>query len=181
MKNKLEQIMNSNKEMIIKMEDYKNALKDQISNLSYLELFEGLKKIKINSELKKDYNSELLEIAIRELLEEKLKTLKNEDFDEISIYFQNETDKTSKFIKETENTFLSELEIKEKSKKMSEEDFNYKRLAVGYCKKELDEDGNILFSDVKRKARLLNARNYLELLIKYESSIQDEKKKKILK
>jgi hypothetical protein len=172
-KENLEKIMNSSSlTMTEKMEKIKEEMKKALVNLSYLELFNKLKESKLDKK-SKDIYSGLYEQALEDLLQEKKKFLTKEEFDLIINTFKKETDDTKRFIEETNNSLLSEKQIIEKSHKLTEEDLNYKRLAVAALEGNLSEDQKIVFENEKKKLDLINAKSDLELMSKYEKDIKN--------
>ena len=122
----IEEISTSTKlTMPEKSERIKLRTKQMLRDFSYLDLFDNLKDSKVKGNSKQLYGS-LYEQALEELLEEKKKSLTMEEIDDVLQHFQDETNKTRKFIKETSDSLLSEEEIKEKSRKLTEDDLNYK-------------------------------------------------------
>lgn len=178
-KENLEKIMNSNKlTMSEKMEAIKEEMKVLLRPCTYLELFEKLKVSKA-SKKSKDLYFGLYESALEELLEEKKKTLSIEEIDNVLQYFQDETNKTRKFIKETSDSLLSEEEIIEKSKELTEEDLNYKRLAVAVASGEATENQKKVFVNEGKKVDIIVAKESLNELDKYKKSISEELSKRI--
>lgn len=167
----LEKIMNSNKlTMSEKMEAIKDEMKILLRKYSYLELFKKLKESKL-SKKSKDIYLNLYEKALEELLEEKKKELTLEEADKLLDYLQAETNKTIKFIKETNESLLSEDDVKEKSKEATAADLNYKRLAVAAKEGTLTETEKVLFENEAKKIQLRDAKSDLDLLSEYEADI----------
>jgi len=170
----LEKIMNSNKlTMSEKMEAIKEEMKVLLRPCSYLELFEKLKVSKA-SKKSKDLYFGLYETALEEVLEEKKKTLSIEEIDAVMDHLQNETTKTIKFINDTRDSLLSNEELAEKSKALTEEDLNYKRLAVAVASGEATESQKVVFENEAKKVMIKDAESDLELLSKYEEDISKQ-------
>ena len=133
-----------------KSEKIKERTKEILKDFSYLDLFEALKDSKIRGN-SKTLNGILYEEALEELLKEKKKELSMDEIDDVLQHFQDETNKTRKFIKETTDSLLTEEEIKEKSKKLTEDDLNYKRLAVAAKEGSLSGDQKEVFENEGKK------------------------------
>ena len=146
-----------------------NLLKD----LSYLDLFNALKDSKVKGNSKQLYGT-IYEQALEDLLEEKKKELSMEEIDDLLQHFQDETNKTRKFIRETTNSLLNEEELKEKSMKLTEDDLNYKRLAVAASEGNLTEDQRVVFENEGKKVDIIAKQSNLEVLEKYEEDISKE-------
>ncbi len=174
----LEKTMNSTKlTMSEKMETIKEEMKILLRDNSYLDLFNKYKVSKL-SKKSKDLYHELYDLALEELLEEKKKDLSFEELTKIQDYFKKETEKTREFISKTEKELLSKKDIDEKSKELSLEDFNYKRLAVAAKEGTLSEEQRVVFENEKKKVDLLDAKSDLEIISKYQDSISKAKKNK---
>lgn len=173
-KENLENIMNSNKlTMIEKMDAIKSEIKSLLKNYSYLELFKQLKKSKL-SKKSKDLYSELYEQALEDLLQEKKKTLSLEELDKILDSLQEETNKTIKFIKDTTASLVPEDKIKETSKRLTEDDLNYKRLVVAAKSGNITEDQKTIIENERRKVDLIDAKSNINLLAKYEGDLSKQ-------
>lgn len=161
-----------------KYERMKIKTKEMLRDFSYLDLFDALKVSKVKGNSKNMYGS-LYEQALEELLEEKKKTLSMEEIDDVLQHFQDETNKTRKFIKETSDSLLTEEEIKEKSKKLTEDDLNYKRLAVAALDGNLTEEQKAVFENEGKKVDIIAKQSNLNVLDKYEESLSKELSERI--
>lgn len=179
-KEQLERIFKSSElTMMEKMEKIKDNIKNILKDYSYLDLFH---KLKVTKALKKskDMYLELYELALEELLEEKKKELTLEEIDEILKSFKIETIQTRKFINMAQKELLSKEDISEKSKKLSEDDYNYKRLVVASKEGNLTDEQRIIIENEKRKVDLIDAKSDLNIIGQYQDSIMKERKNKIL-
>lgn len=179
-KEQLEKIFKSSElTMMEKMEKIKDNIKNILKDYSYLDLFH---KLKVTKALKKskDMYLELYELALEELLEEKKKELTLEEIDEILKSFKIETIQTRKFINMAQKELLSKEDISEKSKKLSEDDYNYKRLVVASKEGNLTDEQRIIIENEKRKVDLIDAKSDLNIIGQYQDSIMKERKNKIL-
>ena len=175
----IEEISTSTKlTMPEKSERIKLRTKQMLRDFSYLDLFDNLKDSKVKGNSKQLYGS-LYEQALEELLEEKKKSLTMEEIDDVLQHFQDETNKTRKFIKETSDSLLSEEEIKEKSRKLTEDDLNYKRLAVAAKEGNLTEEQKAVFENEGKKVDIIAKQSNLNVLDKYEESISKELSQRI--
>ena len=175
----IEEISTSTKlTMPEKSERIKLRTKQLLRDFSYLDLFDNLKDSKVKGNSKQLYGS-LYEQALEELLEEKKKSLTMEEIDDVSQHFQDETNKTRKFIKETSDSLLSEEEIKEKSRKLTEDDLNYKRLAVAAKEGNLTEEQKAVFENEGKKVDIIAKQSNLNVLDKYEESLSKELSERI--
>lgn len=173
-KENLERIMRSNKlTMAEKMEAIKEEMKILLRKSSYLDLFSKLKVSKA-SKKSKDLYLALYEQALEELLEEKKKDLSFEEIDEIMDHLQDETTKAMKFISDTKNSLLSKEELEERSKELTEEDLNYKRLAVAVASGEATANQKAVFENEAKKVMIKDAESDLDLLSKYEKDISKQ-------
>lgn len=161
-----------------KYERMKIKTKEMLRDFSYLDLFDALKVSKVKGNSKNLYGS-LYEQALEELLEEKKKTLSMEEIDDVLQHFQDETNKTRKFIKKTSDSLLSEEEIKEKSQKLTEDDLNYKRLAVAALDGNLTEEQKAVFENEGKKVDIIAKQSNLNVLDKYEESLSKELSERI--
>lgn len=159
--------------MVEKSEKIKERTKEILKDFSYLDLFEALKDSKIRGN-SKTLNGILYEEALEELLKEKKKELSMDEIDDVLQHFQDETNKTRKFIKETTDSLLTEEEIKEKSKKLTEDDLNYKRLAVAAKEGSLSGDQKEVFENEGKKLDINQKQESLDVLTKYEEDISRE-------
>lgn len=179
-KEQLERIFKSSElTMMEKMEKIKDNIKNILKDYSYLDLFH---KLKVTKALKKskDMYLELYELALEELLEEKKKELTLEEIDEILKSFKIETIQTRKFINMAQKELLSKEDISEKSKKLSEDDYNYKRLVVASKEGNLTDEQRIIIENERRKVDLIDAKSDLNIIGQYQDSIMKERKNKIL-
>lgn len=175
----IEEISTSTKlTMPEKSERIKLRTKQMLRDFSYLDLFDNLKDSKVKGNSKQLYGS-LYEQALEELLEEKKKSLTMEEIDDVLQHFQDETNKTRKFIKETSDSLLSEEEIKEKSRKLTEDDLNYKRLAVAAKEGNLTEEQKAVFENEGKKVDIIAKQSNLNVLDKYEESLSKELSERI--
>lgn len=173
-KENIEKIMNSSKlTMMEKMEAIKGEIKKLLADYSYLDLFRQLKKSKL-SKKSKDLYSELYEQALEDLLEEKKKSLTIKELDEILDTLQDETNKTIKFIKDTNEALLPSSEIKKTAQKLTEEDYNYKRLAVAVDSGKITDDQRKIIENESRKVDLIDANTTIKLLSKYEGELSTQ-------
>ena len=173
-KENLERIMNSNElTMSQKMEAIKEEMKILLRKFSYLEIFNKLKASKVSKKAKGLFYA-LYEQSLEELLEEKKKDLSWEEIDQILDHLQDETNKTTKFIKDTKETLLSDEELESKSARLTEQDLNYKRLAVAAQEGTLTDDEKAVFENEAKKVRIQDAESDLALLSIYEEYISKE-------
>lgn len=173
-KENLERIMKSDKlTMSEKMDAIKEEMKTLLRVSSYLELFSKLKVSKA-SKKSKDLYFNLYEQALEELLAEKKKELSFEEIDEIMDHLQNETTRTMKFISDTRDSLLPDDEIIQKSKELTEEDLNYKRLAVAVASGTATDNQKAVFENEAKKVMIKDAESDLELLSKYEEDISKQ-------
>ena len=157
--------------MLKEKEAEKNRIKEELKDKSYLELFKELKKIA------RSHKDSLRELAIKELLDEKLKTLSLEELDEFSAYLESDLEKAKKYSKKTREELLTPEKIKEKSKKPTEEGLNYMRLIVADPKTLTEEEKSLLENEVK-KAKIIEADKDSELLEDYLSEIKKQNSSK---
>jgi len=173
-KKSVEEISTSTKlTMPEKSEKIKLTTMNLLKDLSYLDIFDALKDSKVKGNSKELYGI-IYEQALEELLEEKKKELSIEEIDNLLQHFQDETNNTRKFIKETKESLLTEDEIKEKSMRLTEDDLNYKRLAVAASEGNLNEDQRAVFENEGKKVDIIAKQNTLDVLEKYEEDISKE-------
>lgn len=156
-----------------KSEMIKLKIKKFFKDFSYIEIFKQLKESKINGNSRKTYGS-IYELALEELLEEKKKLLSEKEIDGLLDYFQDETNKTRKFIKDTKSTLLTQEEIEEKAKKLTAEDLNYKRLAVAAKEGNLSEDQKTVFKNEGSKVDISKKEASLNVIDDYERDLSRE-------
>lgn len=173
-KKDIEEISTSTKlTMPEKSERIKIRTKEMLRDFSYLDLFNSLKDSKVKGNSKQLYGI-IYEQALEELLEEKKKTLTIDEINKILVHFADETNKTRNFINDTNDSLLSKEEIIKKSKKLTEDDLNYKRLAVAAQEGNLTEDQRTVFENEGKKVDIIAKQSNLAVLEKYEGEISKE-------
>ena len=164
----LEKIMNSNKlTMSEKMEAIKEEMKVLLREYSYLDLFKKLKASRL-SKKSKDLYLNLYDQALEELLEEKRKGLSLEEADKVLDYLQEETNKTRRFIEETEKALLSPEKVTELSKKVPA---SYKELAKAEADGNLEGPGKSLLDNENLKLKRAEAELYSKMLLGEEGDM----------
>lgn len=160
-----------------KAEKIKERVKELFKDLPYLETFKLLKESKVAGNSRKTYGP-IYEEALEDLLQKKKKELSYNELDEVLDHFQDETNRTRSFIKETEKSLRSTEEIQEKSKKLTEEDLNYKRLAVAASEGTLTDDQKIVFENEGNKTLIKKEEEKMKVIEKYQEDISREISKK---
>ncbi len=183
-------ISNNSLSKFEKAERIKLRTKEILRDFSYLDLFNSLKTSKQSQnskydakrpskEVDSDSNRIIYEQAIEELLEEKKKVLSNKELDELLDHFQEETNKTQKFIDTTRKTLLTDEEVSEKSKPLTEDDYNYKRLVVAASERNLTQTEKELLENESKKAALRKADLDKDLFATQEELLSKEASERI--
>ena len=156
-----------------KADKIREKIEDFFRDFSYMEIFKLLKDSKIEGNSRKTYGS-IYEEALENLLNEKKKELSYNEIDELLDHLQNETNRTRKFVTQTKSTLLSKEEIEEKSKLLTEEDLNYKRLAVAASKGNLSNEQKEVFENEGKKVIVKQKEEELKVLSNYEEDLSRE-------
>ena len=156
-----------------KAEKVRERIEDFFKDFSYLETFKLLKESKIAGNSRKTYGP-IYEEALENLLEQKKKELSYAEIDQILDHLQDETNRTIKFISQTRSTLLTKEEVEAKSRLLTEEDLNYKRLAVAANDGTLSKDQKAVFENEGKKIVIKEKEAELGVLHNYEEDLSRE-------
>ena len=194
--------------MLEQREAQKNLIKEIFRGCSCVELLETLKTIKsfngtamvsdeqsgilnkILSELSKPLFFEMLksekdriliEVAIQELLDEKIKEISLSEIDEFSAYLYSENEELKQYNRKLREELLPLEESKKKAQEATKKDLNYKRLIVAATEGNLTDDQRILLENEYRKAKINEVDRRIAVNLEYLSKIKTQKSSKIKK
>ena len=160
-------------DMITRMNAEKKVFKFEFKGKSYIELLRIDKELLLKKQ--KNHYDEIMLLALEELLHEKVAEMidnrDNKGLDDISKYFNSEKEKINNFVKETRESLLTEKDIKKMSKNATEEDLNYKRLAVAIIEGNITEEQRLLMQNEYKKNQLIDAKIYTSKLSEYETDL----------
>ena len=174
---RIEEIMSSQKDKLEKMNEVKEYYKETLNDYSYIELFDGLKRLTIteknSKKLKKvpaQYKIALKE-AMEELMQEKLKKMKPSDFEEVSDYFAQELQSAKEVVNTAQRSILS-TEEKTKLSSTLKEDDNYTRFATAYQDSTINTTGKTLIESDGNQVVSEMANDTIKLINKHKKNIK---------
>lgn len=155
----IEEIMSQNKDkknLYEKARELVDYYKSQLNSYSYIQLFEGYKRMKFSKSFSDKYHDVpercliALETAMKELMDEKLKKMTTDEMDEFSKYIEKEKQEAENAVKKAREVLDNpDKKTKEEIKKAIsnlEQDDNYKRFVVSYTEGNLSQTGETLLN-----------------------------------
>lgn len=174
---RIEEIMSSQKDKLEKMTEVKEYYKEILKDFSYIELFDGLKRLTItekNSEKFKKVPTQFktaLKEAIEELMKEKIKEMDTSDFKEVSDYFAEELQTAKDVINNAQRSILSK-ESKSKVTSELKDDDNYTRFATAYQDSTINPTGKSLIESDGSQVVSEIASDTIKLINEYKKDIK---------
>lgn len=172
---RIEEIMSQDKDikgLYEKARELVEYYKDQLKDHTYIEIFEGYKKLKFSKSFEEQYQDVperykiAISIAMEELMKEKLKELKpnSPEMNEILEYFDKELEEAKKVYNEMNQFLQSEEEERQKIVSELKPEDNYTRYAVAYQNNSIDENGRMLIENNKKIVRSNVAADTIKLI-----------------
>lgn len=157
---RIEEIMSQNKDeknLYEKARELVEYYKEQLTGYTYTELFDGYKRMKFSQSFSDKYHDVpercliALEIAIKELMDERLKKMTSQEMTEFSEYIEKENQEAEKAVEKArevlDNPDEKTKKAVEKAISNLEQDDNYKRFVVSYTEGNISPTGETLLNN----------------------------------